>query len=386
MPSSSAPRARPTSARSARSWRPWPSDGCCSTRRRSPTTSRSPTSSSPRSTVGWSAAAPCTCSGRTSVRCAPWPSTPRCSAPASARPCSSGSSQRARLLGLSRLFCLTFETAFFTRHGFEPIEGQAVDPEVYAELLRSYDEGVAEFLDLERVKPNTLGNTRMLRVLSRAQPRSSDAVTGSPASVREGRPAQRRRARRGAASSLRRRRGVRRRDAPEPAEHGAGDEQDAGAAAPARPAGPCRPGRSPRPRAAARLVVAPVVEQRRRPRPPGPRTPSTVAPSALTGSRSCAGGPLGRAHRGHRGGGLRQRGGQRGVLLVLLRLLVRLAHGSGHLDAGARRRHPAPPSRPRRGPPPSRAPRRPARSPRRSWRRAGPRGAARRRRPRRPSA
>ena len=72
---------------------------------------------------------------------------------------------RARLLGLSRLFCLTFETAFFTRHGFAPIEGQAVDPEVYAELLRSYDEGVAEFLDLERVKPNTLGNTRMLRLL-----------------------------------------------------------------------------------------------------------------------------------------------------------------------------------------------------------------------------
>ncbi|MFQ6171032.1 amino-acid N-acetyltransferase [Oryzobacter sp. R7] len=72
---------------------------------------------------------------------------------------------RARDLGLSRLFCLTFETAFFSRHGFEPIEGQAVDPEVYLELLRSYDEGVAEFLDLERVKPNTLGNTRMLRVL-----------------------------------------------------------------------------------------------------------------------------------------------------------------------------------------------------------------------------
>ncbi len=72
---------------------------------------------------------------------------------------------RARALGLSRLFCLTFETAFFARHGFEPIDGQAVDPEVYAELLRSYDEGVAEFLDLERVKPNTLGNTRMLRLL-----------------------------------------------------------------------------------------------------------------------------------------------------------------------------------------------------------------------------
>lgn len=73
--------------------------------------------------------------------------------------------ERARELGVQRLFCLTFETDFFGRHGFEPIEGQAVEPHVYAELLRSYDEGVAEFLDLERVKPNTLGNTRMLRVL-----------------------------------------------------------------------------------------------------------------------------------------------------------------------------------------------------------------------------
>ena len=71
----------------------------------------------------------------------------------------------ARALGLSRIFCLTFEVNFFTRHGFSPIVGQAAEPDVYAELLRSYDEGVAEFLDLERVKPNTLGNTRMLRLL-----------------------------------------------------------------------------------------------------------------------------------------------------------------------------------------------------------------------------
>jgi amino-acid N-acetyltransferase len=68
----------------------------------------------------------------------------------------------ARALGVERVFCLTFETAFFAEHGFVPIEGQAVMPEVYRELVRSYDEGVAEFLDLERVKPNTLGNTRML--------------------------------------------------------------------------------------------------------------------------------------------------------------------------------------------------------------------------------
>lgn len=71
----------------------------------------------------------------------------------------------ARTLGLCRIFCLTFEVDFFTQHGFSPIVGQAAEPDVYAELLRSYDEGVAEFLDLERVKPNTLGNTRMVRVL-----------------------------------------------------------------------------------------------------------------------------------------------------------------------------------------------------------------------------
>jgi hypothetical protein len=68
-------------------------------------------------------------------------------------------------IGVERIFCLTFETDFFGRNGFEVIEGTPVDPEVYQQLLRSYDEGVAEFLDLERVKPNTLGNTRMLRIL-----------------------------------------------------------------------------------------------------------------------------------------------------------------------------------------------------------------------------
>jgi amino-acid N-acetyltransferase len=70
--------------------------------------------------------------------------------------------ERARDLGLSRLFCLTFEVDFFAAHGWGTIAGPAVPPEVYAELLRSHDDGVAEFLDLARVKPNTLGNTRML--------------------------------------------------------------------------------------------------------------------------------------------------------------------------------------------------------------------------------
>jgi amino-acid N-acetyltransferase len=68
----------------------------------------------------------------------------------------------ARELGISRVFVLTFAVEFFSRHGFTKITGQAASPQVYAELLRSYDEGVAEFLDLDQVKPNTLGNTRML--------------------------------------------------------------------------------------------------------------------------------------------------------------------------------------------------------------------------------
>lgn len=69
---------------------------------------------------------------------------------------------RARSLGIRKVFCLTFEREFFQRFGFVEIEGAPVTPEVYAQLLQSYDEGVAEFLDLERVKPNTLGNHRML--------------------------------------------------------------------------------------------------------------------------------------------------------------------------------------------------------------------------------
>jgi amino-acid N-acetyltransferase len=68
----------------------------------------------------------------------------------------------ARDLGVARVFVLTFQLRFFASFGFQEIHGTPVSPAVYEELLRSYDEGVAEFLDLERVKPNTLGNTRML--------------------------------------------------------------------------------------------------------------------------------------------------------------------------------------------------------------------------------
>ena len=71
----------------------------------------------------------------------------------------------ARELQLQRLFVLTFETEFFGRHGFAEIEGTPVTAEVYEEMCRSYDVGVAEFLDLSYVKPNILGNTRMLLVL-----------------------------------------------------------------------------------------------------------------------------------------------------------------------------------------------------------------------------
>ena len=39
-------------------------------------------------------------------------------------------SERARNVGVKRIFCLTFETEFFGRHGFEIIEGTPVDPDV----------------------------------------------------------------------------------------------------------------------------------------------------------------------------------------------------------------------------------------------------------------
>lgn len=85
--------------------------------------------------------------------------------------------ERARALGLRRVFCLTFEVDFFTAHGFHAIEGTPVTTDVYAELLRSHDDGVAEFLDLARVKPNTLGNTRMLIELDAPEPGAPEPGT-----------------------------------------------------------------------------------------------------------------------------------------------------------------------------------------------------------------
>jgi amino-acid N-acetyltransferase len=73
---------------------------------------------------------------------------------------------QGRELGLRRIFVLTFEERFFSRHGFRVIDGTPVTAEVYEEMRRSHDEGIAEFLDLPYVKPNTFGNTRMLLELS----------------------------------------------------------------------------------------------------------------------------------------------------------------------------------------------------------------------------
>jgi amino-acid N-acetyltransferase len=73
--------------------------------------------------------------------------------------------KRAKALGLGKLFCLTFEVEFFTGLGYSVVDNTIVDPDTYVELVRSPDEGVAEFLDLARVKPNTLGNSRMLKTL-----------------------------------------------------------------------------------------------------------------------------------------------------------------------------------------------------------------------------
>jgi len=73
--------------------------------------------------------------------------------------------ERAKGFGIKRVFCLTFEVNFFAKHGFEPISDIPVDAETFQEMVRSTDDGVAEFLDLARVKQNTLGNTRMLKLL-----------------------------------------------------------------------------------------------------------------------------------------------------------------------------------------------------------------------------
>lgn len=72
---------------------------------------------------------------------------------------------KASTIGIKRVFCLTFETEFFGKHGFVEISDVPVDEATFEQMVRSHDDGVAEFLDLARVKQNTLGNTRMLKTL-----------------------------------------------------------------------------------------------------------------------------------------------------------------------------------------------------------------------------
>ena len=59
---------------------------------------------------------------------------------------------------------------------------EAMPPEVFAELLRAHDDGVAEFLDLARVKPNTLGTTRMIVHLDGAGDRPGGGSGGQAGS------------------------------------------------------------------------------------------------------------------------------------------------------------------------------------------------------------
>ena len=72
---------------------------------------------------------------------------------------------KAESVGIKRVFCLTFETEFFGKHGFKEISDVPVDEVTFEQMVRSHDDGVAECLDLARVKQNTLGNTRMLKNL-----------------------------------------------------------------------------------------------------------------------------------------------------------------------------------------------------------------------------
>jgi amino-acid N-acetyltransferase len=72
---------------------------------------------------------------------------------------------KAKTLGIKRVFCLTFETEFFGKQGFEVISDVPVDEATFDQMVRSHDDGVAEFLDLARVKQNTLGNTRMIKTI-----------------------------------------------------------------------------------------------------------------------------------------------------------------------------------------------------------------------------
>jgi amino-acid N-acetyltransferase len=86
----------------------------------------------------------------------------------------------ATRIGVRRLFCLTFETDFFARHGFTPMpqgDGEAITPETFAQLLRSHDDDRVPELPFDRLKPNTLGNMRMVRLLPAPADDAQDSIT-----------------------------------------------------------------------------------------------------------------------------------------------------------------------------------------------------------------
>ena len=44
--------------------------------------------------------------------------------------------EKAKEIGVKKVFCLTFETKFFGAHGFTEIEGTPVAPDVYEQMIR----------------------------------------------------------------------------------------------------------------------------------------------------------------------------------------------------------------------------------------------------------
>jgi amino-acid N-acetyltransferase len=85
----------------------------------------------------------------------------------------------SRELQLQRLFVLTFETEFFGRHGFEPIEESVVEPDVFAQLALSPDDVLVSGGDDDSLRFwDWDSGAPFLDLETRAQPGSLDAEAG----------------------------------------------------------------------------------------------------------------------------------------------------------------------------------------------------------------
>ena len=84
---------------------------------------------------------------------------------ASGARCARRSSGTPRISGCTGCSCSPSRWRSSGRWGSSRSMNSTCPGRRYAELRSSYDRGVAEFLDLPYVKPNTLGNTRMLKIL-----------------------------------------------------------------------------------------------------------------------------------------------------------------------------------------------------------------------------